>query len=34
MQEKAELVNRLILDFLASDPVQTVAPIRRAQPPS
>jgi pimeloyl-ACP methyl ester carboxylesterase len=33
-QEKPELVNELVLDFLTKDPVQTVAPIRRAQPPS
>jgi pimeloyl-ACP methyl ester carboxylesterase len=33
-QEKPQLVNELVLDFLTSDPVQTVAPIRRAQPPS
>jgi pimeloyl-ACP methyl ester carboxylesterase len=32
MQEKAQLVNRLVLDFLTNDPVQTVAPIRRALP--
>ncbi|GAA2079132.1 alpha/beta hydrolase [Streptomyces albiaxialis] len=29
-QEKPELVNRLVLDFLTKDPVETVAPIRRA----
>jgi pimeloyl-ACP methyl ester carboxylesterase len=29
--EKAELCNRLILDFLATDPVPTMAPIRRAR---
>jgi pimeloyl-ACP methyl ester carboxylesterase len=29
MQEKAQLVNQLLLDFLTNDPVQTVAPIRR-----
>jgi pimeloyl-ACP methyl ester carboxylesterase len=34
MQEKAHLVNQLVLDFLTNDPVQTVAPIRRAKPPS
>jgi pimeloyl-ACP methyl ester carboxylesterase len=33
-QEKPHLVNELLLDFLTNDPVQTVAPIRRAQPPS
>ena len=33
-QEKPHLVNQLLLDFLTNDPVQTVAPIRRAQPPS
>jgi pimeloyl-ACP methyl ester carboxylesterase len=33
-QEKPHLVNQLVLDFLTNDPVQTVAPIRRAQPPS
>jgi pimeloyl-ACP methyl ester carboxylesterase len=31
-QEKPHLVNQLLLDFLTNDPVQTVAPIRRAQP--
>jgi pimeloyl-ACP methyl ester carboxylesterase len=31
-QEKPYLVNQLVLDFLTNDPVQTVAPIRRAQP--
>ncbi|TDE01456.1 alpha/beta fold hydrolase [Jiangella asiatica] len=31
-QEKPELVNALLLDFLGRDPVPTVAPIRRAQP--
>jgi pimeloyl-ACP methyl ester carboxylesterase len=34
MQEKPLLVNQLMLDFLTNDPVQTVAPIRRALPPS
>ena len=29
-QEKPHLVNQLVLDFLTNDPVQTVAPIRRA----
>jgi pimeloyl-ACP methyl ester carboxylesterase len=33
-QEKPDLVNQLVLDFLTNDPVQTVAPIRRAHPPS
>jgi pimeloyl-ACP methyl ester carboxylesterase len=33
-QEKPDLVNELVLDFLTNDPVQLVAPIRRAQPPS
>jgi pimeloyl-ACP methyl ester carboxylesterase len=33
-QEKPRLVNQLVLDFLANDPLETVAPIRRAQPPS
>ena len=33
-QEKPQLVNALVLDFLTNEPVQTVAPIRRAQPPS
>jgi pimeloyl-ACP methyl ester carboxylesterase len=32
-QEKPQLVNKLVLDFLSKDPLQTVAPIRR-QPPS
>jgi pimeloyl-ACP methyl ester carboxylesterase len=32
MQEKAQLVNQLVLDFLTNDPVQTVAPIRRRPP--
>jgi pimeloyl-ACP methyl ester carboxylesterase len=31
-QEKPQLVNALVLDFLTNEPVQTVAPIRRAQP--
>ena len=34
IQEKQQLVNQLLLDFLTKDPVQTVAPIRRAPPPS
>ena len=29
-QEKPELVNKIVLDFLTKDPVQTVAPVRRA----
>jgi pimeloyl-ACP methyl ester carboxylesterase len=33
-QEKPHLVNQLVLDFLTNDPVQMVAPIRRAQSPS
>jgi pimeloyl-ACP methyl ester carboxylesterase len=33
-QEKPRLVNQLVLDFLTNDPAQTVAPIRRAQPPA
>jgi pimeloyl-ACP methyl ester carboxylesterase len=33
-QEKPHLVNALVLDFLTNEPVQTVAPIRRAQSPS
>jgi hypothetical protein len=33
-QEKPRLVNQLVLEFLANDPLETVAPIRRAQPPS
>jgi pimeloyl-ACP methyl ester carboxylesterase len=32
-QEKPHLVNALVLDFLTNEPVQTVAPIRRARPP-
>jgi pimeloyl-ACP methyl ester carboxylesterase len=31
VQEKADLVNRIVLDFLSLEPVQTVAAIRRAQ---
>jgi pimeloyl-ACP methyl ester carboxylesterase len=30
-QEKPHLVNAILLDFLTNDPVQTVAPVRRAQ---
>jgi pimeloyl-ACP methyl ester carboxylesterase len=33
-QEKPHLVNALVLDFLTNEPVQTVAPIKRAQPTS
>jgi pimeloyl-ACP methyl ester carboxylesterase len=33
-REKPHLVNALVLDFLTNDPVPTVAPIRRAPPPS
>jgi pimeloyl-ACP methyl ester carboxylesterase len=32
MQEKPDLVNRIVLDFLTLDPVPTVAAIRRAAP--
>jgi pimeloyl-ACP methyl ester carboxylesterase len=32
-QEKPELVNKLVVDFLTKDPVPTVAPIRRAPSP-
>ena len=32
-QEKPELVNRLLVDFLTKEPVATVAPIRRAPKP-
>lgn len=32
LQEKPALCNAIILDFLANDPVPTVAPIRRAPP--
>ena len=31
MQEKADLVNKIVLDFLTLDPVPTVAAIRRAR---
>lgn len=31
VQEKPELVTRLVLDFLTTDPVPTIAPLRRAQ---
>lgn len=30
LHEKPELCNRLLLDFLGSEPVQTIAPVRRA----
>jgi len=30
LQEKPALCNAIILDFLSTDPVSTVAPIRRA----
>jgi pimeloyl-ACP methyl ester carboxylesterase len=30
--EKPQLVTRLVLDFLTTDPVPTIAPVRRAQP--
>jgi pimeloyl-ACP methyl ester carboxylesterase len=30
LQEKPELCNTIVLDFLAADPVTTVAPMRRA----
>jgi pimeloyl-ACP methyl ester carboxylesterase len=32
-QEKPELVNALVLDFLTHEPVRTVAPVRRAPTP-
>jgi hypothetical protein len=32
-QEKPELVNKLVVDFLTKEPVATVAPIRRAPQP-
>lgn len=32
LQEKADLCNAIILDFLLNEPVATVAPVRRAQP--
>jgi hypothetical protein len=32
-QEKPDLVNKLVVDFLTTEPVQTVAPIRRAPKP-
>lgn len=33
-QEKPDLVNAIVLDFLTKDPVPTVAPIRRAAQPA
>jgi pimeloyl-ACP methyl ester carboxylesterase len=30
LQEKPALVNAILLDFLANDPVATIAPVRRA----
>jgi pimeloyl-ACP methyl ester carboxylesterase len=32
--EKPDLTNRVIIDFLANEPVPTLAPIRRSRPPS
>jgi len=32
-QEKPDLVNKLVVDFLTTEPVRTVAPIRRAPKP-
>ena len=32
-QEKPDLVNKLVVDFLTIEPVRTVAPIRRAPTP-
>ena len=32
-QEKPELVNELVVDFLTKEPAPTVAPIRRAPKP-
>jgi pimeloyl-ACP methyl ester carboxylesterase len=32
-QEKPDLVNTIAVDFLANDPVATVAPMRRAPTP-
>ena len=32
-QEKPELVNKVVVDFLTKEPVATVAPIRRAPTP-
>jgi pimeloyl-ACP methyl ester carboxylesterase len=32
VHEKPQLCNRLILDFLTTDPVETIAPVRRAGP--
>jgi pimeloyl-ACP methyl ester carboxylesterase len=31
LQEKPGLCNKIILDFLSTDPIPTVAPVRRAQ---
>jgi pimeloyl-ACP methyl ester carboxylesterase len=33
LQEKPELCNRIVVDFLARDPVPLIAPMRRGQPP-
>ena len=33
LQEKPELCNAILIDFLANEPVATVAPVRRAQVP-
>jgi pimeloyl-ACP methyl ester carboxylesterase len=33
MQEKADLVNKIVLDFLTQEPVPTIAAIRRAPRP-
>lgn len=32
-QEKPDLVNKLVVDFLTTEPVPTVAPIRRTPKP-
>ena len=32
-QEKPDLVNKIVVDFLTTEPVRTVAPIRRAPKP-
>jgi pimeloyl-ACP methyl ester carboxylesterase len=32
-QEKPDLVNKIVVDFLTKEPVPTVAPIRRAPKP-
>jgi hypothetical protein len=34
LQEKPELCNAIILDFLLNDPVATLAPVRRAPAPA